>query len=155
MKNEIIINTTKGNQTINMDEYDMVTVQFTKHQRMLNIYLTKANIPAPLPIVTPEPIPTPVTKPTPTPTTKPTPYKPNAKPAETLKNITESELLLLYRSYIDGHATQTEIGKKLRLNKQAIGIWFKFITKYINNEPVPKGNYEKLQKVADLYTQSK
>lgn len=147
--NEIILNTTKGSQTINLEEYDMVTIQYSKHQRNVNLYLTKNLLPLP-----PTPIePTPIQTPTPTPTPKVVkdPNKPT--PMAFLQKIPSAQLLIYYTSVMTGNGTFTEIARKTNIHANYFSKWFRIITKLVRNETVLKGNHPKLQMVADLHLQ--
>ena len=156
MKNEININTTKGNQNINLEDYDMVTIQFIKQHRTLNIYLSKTNIPQPKP----EPTPTPASEPTPTPaptsalapilTPTPTPVRNTSRPLNVLNNIAVGQLLILYDAYINKHIPLKMIGNSIRVSSTTIKKWFDTITKFANNFPNTQG-HPKLQIVGDMY----
>lgn len=156
MKNEININTTKGNQNINLEDYDMVTIQFIKQHRTLNIYLSKTNIPQPKP----ESTPTPASEPTPTPaptsalapilTPTPTPVRNTSRPLNVLNNIAVGQLLILYDAYINKHIPLKMIGNSIRVSSTTVKKWFDTITKFANNFPNTKG-HPKLQIVGDMY----
>ena len=156
MKNEININTTKGNQNINLEDYDMVTIQFIKQHRTLNIYLSKTNIPQPKP----EPTPTPASEPTPTPaptsalapilTPTPTPVRNTSRPLNVLNNIAVGQLLILYDAYINKHIPLKMIGNSIRVSSTTVKKWFDTITKFANNFPNTQG-HPKLQIVGDMY----
>ena len=170
MKNEININTTKGNQNINLEDYDMVTIQFIKQHRTLNIYLSKTNIPQPKPESTPtpasEPTPTPAptsalaSEPTPTPaptsalapilTPTPTPVRNTSRPLNVLNNIAVGQLLILYDAYINKHIPLKMIGNSIRVSSTTVKKWFDTITKFANNFPNTQG-HPKLQMVGDMY----
>lgn len=156
MKNEININTTKGNQNINLEDYDMVTIQFIKQHRTLNIYLSKTNIPQPKP----ESTPTPASEPTPTPaptstlapilTPTPTPVRNTSRPLNVLNNIAVGQLLILYDAYINKHIPLKMIGNSIRVSSTTVKKWFDTITKFANNFPNTQG-HPKLQMVGDMY----
>lgn len=156
MKNEININTTKGNQNINLEDYDMVTIQFIKQHRTLNIYLSKTNIPQPKP----ESTPTPASEPTPTPaptsalapilTPTPTPVHSTSRPLNVLNNIAVGQLLILYDAYINKHIPLKMIGNSIRVSSTTVKKWFDTITKFANNFPNTQG-HPKLQMVGDMY----
>ena len=156
MKNEININTTKGNQNINLEDYDMVTIQFIKQHRTLNIYLSKTNIPQPKP----ESTPTPASEPTPTPaptstlapilTPTPTSVHNTSRPLNVLNNIAVGQLLMLYDAYINKHIPLKMIGNSIRVSSTTIKKWFDTITKFANNFPNTQG-HPKLQIVGDMY----
>ena len=156
MKNEININTTKGNQNINLEDYDMVTIQFIKQHRTLNIYLSKTNIPQPKP----ESTPTPASEPTPTPaptstlapilTPTPTPVHNTSRPLNVLNNIAVGQLLILYDAYINKHIPLKMIGNSIRVSSTTVKKWFDTITKFANNFPNTQG-HPKLQIVGDMY----
>lgn len=160
MKNEININTTKGNQNINLEDYDMVTIQFIKQHRTLNIYLSKTNIPQPKP----ESTPTPASEPTstlasePTPTPAPTsalaptltPVRNTSRPLNVLNNIAVGQLLILYDAYINKHIPLKMIGNSIRVSSTTVKKWFDTITKFANNFPNTQG-HPKLQMVGDMY----
>ena len=156
MKNEININTTKGNQNINLEDYDMVTIQFIKQHRTLNIYLSKTNIPQPKP----ESTPTPASEPTPTPaptstlapilTPTPTSVHNTSRPLNVLNNIAVGQLLILYDAYINKHIPLKMIGNSIRVSSTTIKKWFDTITKFANNFPNTQG-HPKLQIVGDMY----
>ena len=156
MKNEININTTKGNQNINLEDYDMVTIQFIKQHRTLNIYLSKTNIPQPKP----ESTPTPASEPTPTPaptstlapilTPTPTPVRNTSRPLNVLNNIAVGQLLILYDAYINKHIPLKMIGNSIRVSSTTVKKWFDTITKFANNFPNTQG-HPKLQIVGDMY----
>lgn len=156
MKNEININTTKGNQNINLEDYDMVTIQFIKQHRTLNIYLSKTNIPQPKP----ESTPTPASEPTPTPaptstlapilTPTPTPVHSTSRPLNVLNNIAVGQLLILYDAYINKHIPLKMIGNSIRVSSTTVKKWFDTITKFANNFPNTQG-HPKLQIVGDMY----
>ena len=142
MKNEININTTKGNQNINLEDYDMVTIQFIKQHRTLNIYLSKTNIPQPKP----ESTPTPASEPTPT----LTPVRNTSRPLNVLNNIAVGQLLILYDAYINKHIPLKMIGNSIRVSSTTVKKWFDTITKFANNFPNTQG-HPKLQMVGDMY----
>lgn len=156
MKNEININTTKGNQNINLEDYDMVTIQFIKQHRTLNIYLSKTNIPQPKP----EPTPTLASEPTPTPaptsalapilTPTTTPVHSTSRPLNVLNNIAAGQLLILYDAYINKHIPLKMIGNSIRVSSTTVKKWFDTITKFANNFPNTQG-HPKLQIVGDMY----
>ena len=156
MKNEININTTKGNQNINLEDYDMVTIQFIKQHRTLNIYLSKTNIPQPKP----ESTPTPASEPTPTPaptstlapilTPTPTSVHSTSRPLNVLNNIAVGQLLILYDAYINKHIPLKMIGNSIRVSSTTVKKWFDTITKFANNFPNTQG-HPKLQMVGDMY----
>ena len=156
MKNEININTTKGNQNINLEDYDMVTIQFIKQHRTLNIYLSKTNIPQPKP----ESTPTPASEPTPTPaptstlapilTPTPTSVRNTSRPLNVLNNIAVGQLLMLYDAYINKHIPLKMIGNSIRVSSTTVKKWFDTITKFANNFPNTQG-HPKLQMVGDMY----
>jgi len=156
MKNEININTTKGNQNINLEDYDMVTIQFIKQHRTLNIYLSKTNIPQPKP----ESTPTPASEPTPTPaptstlapilTPTPTSVHNTSRPLNVLNNIAVDQLLMLYDAYINKHIPLKMIGNSIRVSSTTVKKWFDTITKFANNFPNTQG-HPKLQIVGDMY----
>ena len=156
MKNEININTTKGNQNINLEDYDMVTIQFIKQHRTLNIYLSKTNIPQPKP----ESTPTPASEPTPTPaptstlapilTPTPTSVHNTSRPLNVLNNIAVGQLLILYDAYINKHIPLKMIGNSIRVSSTTVKKWFDTITKFANNFPNTQG-HPKLQIVGDMY----
>ena len=156
MKNEININTTKGNQNINLEDYDMVTIQFIKQHRTLNIYLSKTNIPQPKP----ESTPTPASEPTPTPaptstlapilTPTPTSVHNTSRPLNVLNNIAVGQLLILYDAYINKHIPLKMIGNSIRVSSTTVKKWFDTITKFANNFPNTQG-HPKLQMVGDMY----
>ena len=156
MKNEININTTKGNQNINLEDYDMVTIQFIKQHRTLNIYLSKTNIPQPKP----ESTPTPASEPTPTPaptstlapilTPTPTSVHNTSRPLNVLNNIAVGQLLMLYDAYINKHIPLKMIGNSIRVSSTTVKKWFDTITKFANNFPNTQG-HPKLQIVGDMY----
>jgi hypothetical protein len=156
MKNEININTTKENQNINLEDYDMVTIQFIKQHRTLNIYLSKTNIPQPKP----ESTPTPASEPTPTPaptstlapilTPTPTSVHNTSRPLNVLNNIAVGQLLILYDAYINKHIPLKMIGNSIRVSSTTVKKWFDTITKFANNFPNTQG-HPKLQIVGDMY----
>ena len=156
MKNEININTTKGNQNINLEDYDMVTIQFIKQHRTLNIYLSKTNIPQPKPESTPTPASEPTPTPAPTSTLAPiltpttTPVHSTSRPLNVLNNIAVGQLLILYDAYINKHIPLKMIGNSIRVSSTTVKKWFDTITKFANNFPNTQG-HPKLQIVGDMY----
>ena len=134
----------------------MVTIQFIKQHRTLNIYLSKTNIPQPKP----ESTPTPASEPTPTPaptstlapilTPTPTSVHNTSRPLNVLNNIAVGQLLMLYDAYINKHIPLKMIGNSIRVSSTTVKKWFDTITKFANNFPNTQG-HPKLQIVGDMY----